>query len=154
MAAGTWRVIAGIGAAFGLAAANAAPTCDIDVESRYGLYLVTVDGEAYKGKMYVTHDDAVRLRDVLIHSGHCLRARQLKRCAVRIVSKGKFKIQRGGADFFQPKVTFASVGDARVQAKRLAQVELCTFDPKAAPAGQMTSLSLPASSDEGSAAFD
>lgn len=76
-----------------------AVVCDLEVD-QHSLYVVTIDGQGYKNKRYLTWDDAVKLRDVLIASGSCQPNKKIVRtCSVTEFESGKFAVLRDGTVF-------------------------------------------------------
>lgn len=103
-----------------------AATCDVEVDE-HSLFTVTVDGRPFKDKRFVTYDDAVRLRDVLVYSGACRRQSELARCEVRDAGAGLFKVVRGGREF-DVHSRHASYERAYADAKRLERLHLCYLE--------------------------
>jgi len=54
--------------------------CDITVDPRMSVYMVVIAGAPYQDKRYLTWDDALKLRDVLVSVGACARAAAPKPC--------------------------------------------------------------------------
>ena len=100
-----------------------AATCDIEVDAR-ALYAVTVDGHPFKDKHYLTYDDALALRDVLVSSGVCKRAKVSRKCDVRKEGAGIFKITRDGREFDRHSV-YTSYENAFAEARKLADMHVC-----------------------------
>jgi len=104
-----------------------AAICDIEVDPSFPLYMVTVDGEAFKKKRYADPDDALRLRDYLVESGLCVRPAKLVKCSVRQSAAGKYVVFRGDVHY-DPMAQFSSDDRARRLARKMAQTHLCAFD--------------------------
>lgn len=104
-----------------------AVVCDIEVDRNFPLYLVTVDGEAFKKKRYADPDDALRLRDYLVDSGLCKRPAKLRKCSVRQSAAGKYVVFRGDVHYDQ-MAQFDSGDRARRLARKMAKTHLCAFD--------------------------
>ncbi|MDX1432639.1 MAG: hypothetical protein R3286_09340 [Gammaproteobacteria bacterium] len=100
-----------------------AATCDIEVDAR-SLYSVTVDGQPFKDKRYLTYDDALGLRDVLVSSGVCKRAQPSRKCSVRKEGAGIYKLTRGGTEFDRHAV-YSSYETAFAEARKLADRQVC-----------------------------
>jgi hypothetical protein len=103
----------------------AAVDCDVQVDSR-SLYTVTLDGRPYKNKRYVSYDDALMLRDVLVATGACRLADPVHRCEVREEGAGGFKVIRGGSVFVGFS-SHASYEAAYAEARKLAEKHLCVL---------------------------
>ena len=103
-----------------------AAVCDIEVDPSFPLYMVTVDGQAFKNKRYVDPSDALALRDVLVSSGVCQRTKKLKRCSVR-ESSGQYVVYRGNVHF-DPMAVFKKPERAKSRARKYAKDHLCNFD--------------------------
>ena len=108
------------------AAEPPAAICDIEIDN-HALYVVTVDGAAFKDKHYLTYDDAVQLRDVLVGTGMCTRATTLRQCSVEPLGSGKYQVTRDGVKFHS-KAAYATYQDAQKLAKDLERVDLCVLD--------------------------
>jgi hypothetical protein len=104
-----------------------AAVCDIEVDPSFPLYMVTVDGQAFKNKRYVDPSDALGLRDVLVESGMCIRSTRLRPCSVRKAKGGKYVVYRGKVNF-DPMAVFAKPERANRHAKKMAKAHLCNFD--------------------------
>ena len=89
--------------------------------------IVTVDGQPFRNKHYLTYDDAVSLRDVLVSTGMCRQSQNLRRCAVRSAGGGLFAVHRGGVNF-HAKVSFATYEAALEQVKALVSAKLCYLE--------------------------
>ena len=103
-----------------------AATCDIEVDAR-SLYSVTVDGRVYKNKRYVTYDDALGVRDVLVSSGVCEPAPPSRKCEVRKEGAGIYKLTRGGTEFDRYAV-YSSYETAFAEARKLADRQVCYLE--------------------------
>ncbi len=88
------------------------------------LYAVTVDGRPYKNKHYVSYDDALKLRDVLVATGACRLAAPVHRCEVREESPGAFRVIRGG-EVFDPYAVHGSYEEGRAEVRELTERHLC-----------------------------
>jgi hypothetical protein len=108
----------------GLADGGASGECDIQVDLRMSVYMVMVEGEAYRGKRYLTWDDALKLRDVLVSAGACERASRPKPCKLELASAGNYVVLRDGVNF-DPYIKLRTLGAARKYARRLERVKLC-----------------------------
>ena len=115
-----------LGALLFAGSANAA-ICDVEVDPNFPLYMVTVDGEAFKNKRYVDPSDALNLRDVLVSSGVCTRNNRLQQCSVRRSAAGKFVVYRGNVNF-DPLAIFNDNANARRHARQMASNHLCAFN--------------------------
>ncbi|MFT5176566.1 MAG: hypothetical protein ACI8W7_004762 [Gammaproteobacteria bacterium] len=98
--------------------------CDIKVDTRMNLYMVMADGEPFKGKRYLTWDDAVRLRDFLITDGVCARAAPAKHCTVKLLIAGDYAVMRDGVSF-DPFTKLRTLDAAHKYAATLVKVRLC-----------------------------
>ena len=103
-----------------------AAVCDIEVDPNFPLYMVTVDGKAFKNKRYVDPTDALALRDVLVSTGVCQRTKKLRRCSVR-ENSGQYVVFRGNVNF-DPMAVFKKPERAKRHARKLAKDHLCNFD--------------------------
>ena len=108
------------------ARADSAPDeqCDVVLDSRLSVYVVTVAGEPYRNKRYLTSDDAVKLRDVLIAAGACERAAPARHCEVKLLAAGDYAIMRDGVNF-DPYARLRTLKQANHYAKRLTKMKLC-----------------------------
>lgn len=103
--------------------------CDIKVDPRMSLYMVMADGQPYKNKRYLTWDDALRLRDVLVSAGVCVRAAPAKRCEVKLLTAGDYIVMRDGVSF-DPYTKLRTLDAAHKYAAKLAKVRLCKSIPR------------------------
>jgi hypothetical protein len=106
------------------AASAAQSLCDIEVDPRMNLYKVMANGKPFKGKRYLTWDDALLLRNVLVTSGVCKRVAPAKFCEVQLLTAGAYAVMRDGVNF-DPIEKLRTLGAAHKYAKRLAKVKLC-----------------------------
>ena len=107
---------------------DAAPEdlCDIVLDTRLSVYIVTVDGEAYRNKRYLTVEDAVKLRDVLFSAGACGELAPPRRCEVKLLAAGDYAIMRDGVNF-DPYATLRTLKQATRYVRRLAKKKICTI---------------------------
>lgn len=98
--------------------------CDIEVDPRMSLYMVMAGGKPYKGKRYLTWDDALRLRDFLVSAGECKRAAPAKLCEVKLLTAGAYAVMRDGVSF-DPYTKLRTLEAAHKYAAKLARVRLC-----------------------------
>lgn len=99
-------------------------TCDIEVDTQMSVYMVTVGGVPYRNKRYLTYDDAVRLRDVLVSAGACDRAGPPRRCQLKLRAAGDYAIIRGGVNFDR-YAKLRTLKAARKYASKLEKLKLC-----------------------------
>ena len=98
--------------------------CDIQVDVRMHVYMVMVAGEPYRDKRYLTWDDALKLREVLVSAGACERASAPKPCKLEIAAAGDYVILRDGVNF-DPYAKLRTLDAARKYARRLERAKLC-----------------------------
>ena len=98
--------------------------CDIQVDARMSVYMVMVDSEPYRDKRYLTWDDALKLRDVLVSAGACERASRPKPCKLELAAAGKYMVLRDGVDF-DPYAQLRTLNAARSYARTLERAKLC-----------------------------
>ncbi len=118
--------LAGLMLVCGQARGDAAPDelCDVVLDTRLSVYIVTVAGEPYRNKRYLTIEDAVKLRDVLISSGACDKLAPPRRCEVKMRAAGDYAIMRDGVNF-DPYATLRTLKQANRYARRLAKNKVC-----------------------------
>ena len=106
--------------------ADGAPedVCDITVDTRMSVYMVVVGGAPYRDKRYLTWDDALRLRDVLVAAGACDRAAPAKPCKLELVTAGAYAVVRDGVNF-DPYAKLRTREAAREYARGLERAKLC-----------------------------
>ena len=106
--------------------ADAVPddVCDIAVDTRMSVYVVLVGNAPYQDKRYLTWDDALKLRDVLVSAGACNRASKPKPCRVKLLAAGSYAVLRDGVNF-DPYAKLRTEKAARAYAGKLAKVKLC-----------------------------
>lgn len=98
--------------------------CDIELDSRMSLYKVMVGREPFQNKRYLTWDDAVGLRDVLVSAGACERAAGPRPCKVERLTAGNYAVLRDGVNF-DPHAILRTLDAARAYARSLESVRLC-----------------------------
>jgi hypothetical protein len=98
--------------------------CDIELDPRMSLYKVMVGSEPFRDKRYLTWDDAVGLRDVLVSSGACARAAGPRPCKVELLTAGNYAVLRDGVNF-DPHAELRTLDAARAYARSLEKVSLC-----------------------------
>ena len=98
--------------------------CDIAVDTRMSVYMVMVGGEPYRDKRYLTWDDALKLRDVLVSAGACERAAPAKPCKLELLAAGAYAVVRDGVNF-DPYAQLRTKKAAREYARKLEKVKLC-----------------------------
>jgi hypothetical protein len=108
----------------GQAQAAADGECDIVVDPRMPVYLVMVGGAPYRNKRYLTWDDALRLRDVLVSAGTCRRAAGPKPCKLELIAAGNYAVVRDGINF-DPYAKLRTRQAAREYARHLERAKLC-----------------------------
>jgi hypothetical protein len=110
----------------GTVRADGAPdeVCDVELDSRMSVYMVTVAGEPYRGKRYLTFDDAVKLRDVLKGAGACDRLAAPRACKVKLLAAGDYAIMRDGVNF-DPYAKLRTLKQARRYARSMVRMKLC-----------------------------
>ena len=101
-----------------------AAVCDLDIDLVYNLYVVSVDGEPFKGKRYIAYEDVLLLRDVLVETGECALAPPGLRCELVDNHDGTFAVHRGGVNFTGP-ATFTSEAAASKFAAELLADQVC-----------------------------
>lgn len=110
-----------------------AGTCRIDWHPRGGgLLSVYKDGRVYKNKAYLSHDDVVRLHDVLISSGECQRDLAREFCSVRQTAGGQFQVHFGAKPLYRREIHKSS-GKANRRMRELVRVGFCEAQQLAAP---------------------
>jgi hypothetical protein len=98
--------------------------CDIVVDPRMSVYVVLVGGVPYREKRYLTWDDALRLRDVLVSAGTCGRAAGPKPCKLELIAAGNYAVVRDGINF-DPYANLRTRKAARDYARHLERAKLC-----------------------------
>jgi len=98
--------------------------CDIELDPHMSVYKVLVGSEPFQNKRYLTWDDAVGLRDVLVSSGACARAAGPKPCKVELLTAGNYAVLRDGVNF-DPHANLRTLDAARAYARSLEKVSLC-----------------------------
>lgn len=98
--------------------------CDIALDPRLSVYRVLVAGEPFRDKGYLTWDDAIALRDVLVSAGACVRAAQPKPCRLELVAAGNYAVVRDGVNF-DPYAKLRTLDAARDYARTLVEARLC-----------------------------
>ncbi len=108
------------------ARADGAPDgeCDIQVDVRMSVYMVMVAGAPYREKRYLTWDDALKLRDVLVSAGACERASKPKPCTLEIRAAGEYVVLRDGVNF-DPYTKLRTLAAAQKYARTLERAKLC-----------------------------
>ena len=106
------------------AGAAAAAICDVEIDLQYNLFVVTIDGEPFKGKRYIAYEDVVMLRDVLVETGECQLPAQVYACEVVVDGSGTHTVLRGGLDF-SGLATFESRAGAVEYAHELEADNVC-----------------------------
>ncbi len=105
--------------------ADAVPEeCDIQVDPRLSVYVVTVGQDAFQDKRYLTWDDALRLRDVLVSAGACERAAPPKPCKLERNGSDSYAVVRDGVNF-DPRMKLGTLDEARRYARQLEKEKLC-----------------------------
>ena len=98
--------------------------CDITVDPRMSVYMVVIGGAPYQDKRYLTWDDALRLRDVLVSAGACSRAAGPKPCKLELIAAGNYAVVRDGVNF-DPYAKLRTREAARRYARDLEREKLC-----------------------------
>jgi hypothetical protein len=98
--------------------------CDIELDPHMSVYKVLVGSEPFQNKRYLTWDDAVGLRDVLVSAGACARAAGPKPCKVELLTAGNYAVLRDGVNF-DPHANLRTMDAARAYARSLEKVSLC-----------------------------
>lgn len=98
--------------------------CDIQVDARMAVYMVIVGGQPYRDKRYLTWDDALKLRDVLVSAGACERAAGPKPCKLELAAAGDYAVVRDGINFDR-YAKLRTLDAARDYARKLEQAKLC-----------------------------
>ncbi len=98
--------------------------CDIRVDQRMSVYQVMVDDKAYKGKGYLTYEDALSLRNVLRSSGICKRLAAPKNCKIKTLAAFDFGIFRDGVNFDR-YARLRTLKQARDYIRALIKNKLC-----------------------------
>lgn len=121
-------VLAGLAACLFVrpAAADGAPEglCDIRVDTRMSVYMVMVGETVFQDKRYLTWDDAMLLRDVLVSSGTCDTVAPPRKCDVKLVAAGNYAVMRDGVDFDR-HANLRTLEAAQAYAKKLVKFKLC-----------------------------
>lgn len=114
----------------GAASADALPVelCDVELDPRMSVYMVTVAGQPYRNKRYLTFDDAVKLRDFLKVDGACEKLAAPRECKLKTLGSGDYAVMRDGVNF-DPYVKLTSLKQARRHARSLEQFKLCKTVP-------------------------
>ncbi len=127
LAAGLAVVLCGASAVLPAAArADALPPeeCDVQVDTRLKVYTVMVGSEVFQDKRYLTWDDALNLRDVLVSAGACSRAAPPKPCKLTVNGSGTYEVFRDGVNF-DPYAKLGNLDAARAYARKLEKFKLC-----------------------------
>jgi hypothetical protein len=121
IAAGTCMALA-----WGVVRADGAPTdtCEVELDTRLSVYMVTVAGEPYRNKRYLTFDDAVKLRDVLVSAGACEKAGAPRDCELKLLAAGDYAVLRDGVNF-DPYSRLRTLQQAKKQAHAMERMNLC-----------------------------
>ncbi len=98
--------------------------CDIVMNPRMSVYMVMVGNEPYRNKGYLTWDDALKLRDVLVSAGACERAAPAKVCTLESLAADGYAVLRDGVNF-DPYTKLRTAKAAREYARKLERVKLC-----------------------------
>jgi hypothetical protein len=108
------------------AAADGEPeaVCDILLDTRMSVYKVMVGEQPFQNKRYLTWDDAIKLRDVLVSSGACARAAGPRPCTLKIIAAGNYAVVRDGVNF-DPYASLRTIEAAREYASSLEKAQLC-----------------------------
>ena len=104
-----------------------AATCELQVDEQMGVYIIALDGAPFKNKRYLTYQDAVKLRDVLISSGTCRHPKNLRKCGVVELGVGKYAITWGGMTF-DKYTSYASREMASRDIVKLTKKRICVSD--------------------------
>ena len=104
-----------------------AATCELQVDAQMGMYIIALDGAPFKDKRYLTYQDALKLRDVLIGSGTCRHPKNLRKCGVVELGVGKFAITWGGVNF-DKYTSYKSREHAGKDLRKLAKKKICVTD--------------------------
>ena len=113
--------------ALGFAHSAPAAICDVEIDLQYNLFVITVDGQPFKGKRYIAYEDVVMLRDVLVETGECRLPATVYPCEVIDTGEGAYTVMRGGVDF-SGLITFTSRDGATQYANELEADEVCVFE--------------------------
>ena len=108
------------------AALVATGVCGIQVDKRMSVYKVMVEGAAYRGKGYLTYQDALALREVLLSTGTCKKVPAPKRCEIKTLAAFDFAIFRDGENFDR-YAKLRTLKQARAYAKALVNKKLCVM---------------------------
>jgi len=98
--------------------------CDITVDTRMSVYMVVIGGSPYQDKRYLTWDDALKLRDVLVAAGACVRPAGPKPCKLELIAAGNYAVVRDGVNF-DPYAKLRTREAARTYARSLEREKLC-----------------------------
>ena len=114
--------------ASGTARADALPdeVCDVELDTRMSVYMVTVAGQPYRNKRYLTFGDAVALRDVLKTDGACDKLAAPRSCELKLLAAGDYAIMRDGVNF-DPYATLRTLKQATRYVRRLVKKKICTI---------------------------
>jgi len=116
-------VSAGAGAQT-VSAANG--VCGIQVDTRLAVYKVMVGDEVYRDKGYLTYQDALALREVLLSTGTCKKVAAPKRCEIKTLAAFDFAIFREGENFDR-YAKLRTLKQARAYARALVKKKLCVM---------------------------
>lgn len=125
-----WCAVILLAALYGASRADGPPEgeCDIELDPNMSVYKVLVGSEPFQNKRYLTWDDAVGLRDVLVSSGACERAAGPRPCKVELLTAGNYAVLRDGVNF-DPYANLRTLDAARAYARSLEKVSLCKSVP-------------------------
>ena len=101
-----------------------ADDCDVVLDSRMSVYVVTVAGQPFRDKRYLTFDDAAKLRDVLVSAGNCGKPAPPRRCEVKLLAAGDYAVIRDGVNF-DPYAKLRTLKQAKRHARSMVRHKLC-----------------------------
>ncbi len=100
--------------------------CDIQVDKQLSVYQVLVGEEVYRGKGYLTYQDALALRAVLLSSGICEKIAAPKSCVIKTLAAFDFAVFREGMNFDR-YAKLRTLEQARDYAQALVKTKLCVM---------------------------
>ena len=98
--------------------------CDVRMDPRMSVYMVLVGDRPFQDKRYLTWDDAVGLRDVLVSAGACARAAGPKPCTLELIAAGNYAVMREGVNF-DPYAKLRTLEAAKKYVRTLEKAKLC-----------------------------
>jgi len=108
------------------AAAVSLGICDIHVDRRLSVFQVVIDDQAYRAKGFLTYQDALALRDVLLSAGTCKSVAAPRLCEIKALAAFEFAIYRDGENFDR-YAKLHTLEQAQAYAGALVKRKLCVM---------------------------